>query len=123
MNPYQLADGEYRLVALIWENEPLTSTQLVRLCESGLGWKKATTYTVLRKLCERGVLQNRDTIVTSLVTKAEVQKFESSTLLQKSFGNSLPAFIASFLQDRKLSREEADEIRSMIEAATQKEEG
>lgn len=118
MKQFKLADGEYKFVSLIWENEPINSTALVKLSLEQLGWKKATTYTVLRKLCEKGILSNDNATVTSLVKKEEVQKFESEILLKKNFGNSLPAFLAAFLKDKKLSEKEAEEIREMIEKAT-----
>lgn len=118
MKQFKLADGEYKFVSLIWENEPINSTALVKLSLEQLGWKKATTYTVLRKLCEKGILSNKNATVTSLVKKEEVQKFESEILMEKNFENSLPAFLAAFLKDKKLSKKEAEEIREMIEKAT-----
>lgn len=114
----KLADGEYRFADLVWENEPINSTKLVKISEEKLGWKKATTYTVLRKLCERGILQNENATVTAIVKKEQVQKYESETLLEKSFDNSLPLFLAAFLKDRKLTTKEAEEIKRMIEEAT-----
>jgi len=118
MKQFKLADGEYKFVSLIWENEPINSTALVKLSLEQLGWKKATTYTVLRKLCEKGILKNENATVTSLVKKEEVQKFESEILLEKNFDNSLPAFIAAFLQDKKLTKKEAKEIQEMIDKAS-----
>jgi BlaI family penicillinase repressor len=118
MKQFKLADGEYKFVSLIWESEPINSTALVKLSLEQLGWKKATTYTVLRKLCEKGILSNENATVTSLVKKEEIQKFESEVLLEKNFGNSLPAFLAAFLKDKKLSKKEAEEIREMIEKAS-----
>lgn len=118
MKQFKLADGEYKFVSLIWENEPINSTALVKLSLEQLGWKKATTYTVLRKLCEKGILSNKNATVTSLVKKEEVQKFESEILMEKNFENSLPAFLAAFLKDKKLSKKEAEEIREMIEKAS-----
>lgn len=118
MEQFKLADGEYKFANLVWENEPINSTVLMKLSLEQLGWKKATTYTVLRKLCERGILINENAIVTSLVKKEQVQKYESEILLEKSFGNSLPAFLATFLQDKKLNKSEAEEIQKMIEKAS-----
>jgi len=117
MEPYKLAEGEYRFADLVWEQEPINSTQLAKLSRERLGWQKATTYTVLRKLCDRGILKNENALVTSLVKKEQVQKFESEALLEKSFDNSLPAFIAAFLKDKKLNKSEAEEIQKMIEEA------
>lgn len=119
MQEYKLFDAEYRFADIVWELEPINSTALVKECEKRLGWKKATTYTVLRKLCERGILQNEHATVTALVKKEAVQKYESEALLEKSFDNSLPAFLAAFLKDKKLSRKEAEEILRMIEEASE----
>lgn len=118
MEIQKIADGEYRFAELVWEHEPINSTSLVKLSLERLGWKKATSYTVLRKLCEKGILQNENATVTSLVKKDEVAKQESEALLKKSFGNSLPAFVAAFLKDKKLSAAEAEELKQMIEEAS-----
>lgn len=115
---FKLTDGEYRLAEMVWNNEPVNSTRLVRLCEEALGWKKATTYTVLRKLCEKKILENKEATVIALVKREQVQKYESEALLEKSFHNSLPMFVAAFLKDKKLSRKEAEELKAMIEAAS-----
>lgn len=120
MEIQKISDGEYRLVELVWENGPINSTALVKLSLENLGWKKATTYTVIRKLCEKGILKNEDAIVEALVKREEVQKQESEALLKKSFGNSLPAFVAAFLKDRKLTETEAEELRQLIESSVNK---
>ena len=119
--PRRLADGEYRFAALVWANEPLSSGQLVRLAADALGWKKSTTYTVLKKLCERGVLQNTDGTVTSLVAKQAVQCAESAAVVDKTFGGSLPRFVAAFLSAKPISDDEAAEIRALLDAAHDKE--
>lgn len=116
-NVLKLFDAEFRFVNIVWEVEPINSTKLVKMCQDRLGWKKSTTYTVLKKLCDRQVLQNEKTIVTALVKREEVQKYESEILLHKAFNGSLPGFMAAFLQDRKLSSDEAAELRLMIEEA------
>lgn len=115
MDNLKLYDAEYRFMTLIWENEPVNSTALVKLCRKRLGWKKSTTYTVLRKLIERGMAQNENTIVTSLASRADVQKYESEALLKKAFDGSLPQFLASFLGDKKISAREAEELKRIIE--------
>ncbi|MCL1792137.1 MAG: BlaI/MecI/CopY family transcriptional regulator [Peptococcaceae bacterium] len=117
MDKYKLFDAEYKFTTIIWEVEPINSTDLVKICHDRLGWKKSTTYTVLKKLSDRGVLQNVDTIVTSLVSHEQVQKYEGENLLNRAFDGSLPTLLATFLQDRKLSAGEADELRQMIENA------
>ncbi len=109
-------ESEYRFCLILWENEPVGSTQLVRLCKEKLGWTKATTYTVIRRLAERGVLKNENAVVSSLVSKDEVQAAEISKLVEKTFDGSLPAFIAAFAKHSSLSPEEAAQIRKMIDA-------
>lgn len=115
MEQYKLYDAEFKFVSIIWEEEPLTSRQLVELCNERLGWKKSTTYTVLRKLCERGVLQNEKSIVTSLVKKEETQRYESQSIIEKAFDGSLPQFITAFLGDNKLTAKEAEELKRLID--------
>lgn len=112
----KLYDAEYRLMEIIWEREPLTSTELYKYCLPRLGWKKSTTYTVLRKLCERGFLQNEDSVVTALVKRREVQRYESQAVVDKWFDRSLPQFVATFLGGKKLSAQEAEELKQMIDA-------
>lgn len=119
MEPYKLYDAEYKFVSLIWQNEPINSTELVKLCREQLGWKKSTTYTVLRKLCERGILHNENALVTSLVKREEAQKHESEALLNKAFNGSLPQFLTAFLGNRTLSQKEAEQLKRIIEEATE----
>jgi len=117
MEKYKLFDAEYKFVSIIWDNEPINSTELVKLCADKLGWKKSTTYTVLKKLCERGILQNRDATVASLVNREDLQRYESRAVLEKTFDGSLPKFLTAFLSDRKLSEQEAEELKRIIEEA------
>ncbi|MEF2244680.1 BlaI/MecI/CopY family transcriptional regulator [Paenibacillus sp. IITD108] len=117
MEEHKLFDAEYKFISLVWEHEPLNSTELSKLCLQELGWKKSTTYNMIRKLVERGLLQNEQATVTSLVKREQIQKYESEALLEKAFDNSLPTFIAAFLKDKKLSKAEAEEIKKMIEGA------
>ena len=114
-NGYKLYDAEYKFACIVWENEPLKSGELARLCGLELGWKRTTTYTVLKKLCTRGILQNEGSVVTSLIKKEQVQQYESRAVMEKNFGGSLPQFIAAFLSGRKLSEKEAEEIKSLID--------
>lgn len=118
MEQYKLFDAEYKFACLIWENEPINSTELVKLSLEKLGWKKSTTYTVLRKLCERGILKNEDAMVSAIVKKEEAQKYESQTVIEKSFDGSLPQFLTAFLGEKKISKKEADELKRIIEEAT-----
>lgn len=115
----KLFDGEYRFMELVWEHEPVRSMELARLCLEKLGWKKSTCFTVLKKLAERGFVKNEQAVVTAVVKRAEVQRTESKEAVDRNFGGSLPAFVAAFLSDRRLTEEEAREIRAMIEKAVE----
>lgn len=107
--------SEYKFCLILWENEPIKSGDLVKLCREKLGWKNTTTYTVIKRLSERGVLKNENTVVSSLVSKEQIQEAEITDLVEKTFEGSLPAFIAAFGRHEKLSEEEIEEIRRMIE--------
>ena len=108
-------ESEYRLCLILWEHEPIKSSELVQLCREQLGWKPTTTYTVIKRLSERGVLKNENTIVTSLVSKDQVQAAEIDELVEKTFEGSLPAFVAAFTKHRKLSAKEVDEVQALID--------
>ena len=114
----ELHQAEYKFMEVIWDNAPVNSTALVKLCEDQLGWKKSTTYTVLRKLCQREILRNEDATVVAVAKREQVQKFESQQVVERSFGGSLPAFVNAFLSEKKLSREEAEELKKLIEEAS-----
>ncbi|WP_324824965.1 BlaI/MecI/CopY family transcriptional regulator [Sinanaerobacter sp. ZZT-01] len=116
MENLKLCESDYRFMLVVWENEPLASGELVRLCEEKLGWKKSTTYTVLRKLSEKGLLENENTIVSAIVSKEEVQAFESECFVERAFKGSLPQFLTSFLGGKTISRKEADELKRLIDA-------
>ena len=115
METPKVFESEYRFCLILWEYEPVKSTELVRLCEQELGWKKATTYTVIKRLSERGVIKSEDAVVTSLVSKQEVQKAEMEEMVEKTFEGSLPAFIAAFARRQELSEKDIEEIRKIIE--------
>jgi len=115
METPKIFESEYRFCLILWENEPINSAKLARLCSEKLGWSRTTTYTVIRRLSDRGVVKNENTIVTSLVSKDEVQAAEIDELVEKTFEGSLPAFIAAFTRRKSLSREEAAEIRQMLD--------
>ena len=119
MKDLKLCESDYRFMLLVWEAEPLPSGKLVELCRERLGWKKSTTYTVLRKLCDRGYLKNEHALVAALLKKEDAQRHESQTVMQKAFNGSLPAFVAAFLKDQTLTVQEADELKQLIEHATQ----
>ncbi|WML32782.1 BlaI/MecI/CopY family transcriptional regulator [Clostridium sp. OS1-26] len=116
MDKFNLCESEYRFASIVWENEPLGSGELVKLCNEKLGWKKSTTYTVLKKLCQRGILRNQDSIVTAIVKREQVQKFESEKFLEKTFGGSLPQFITSFMSGKKLSKTDAEGLKKLIDS-------
>lgn len=115
MNTPKVFESEYRFCLILWEHEPIKSGELVILCKEQLGWKSSTTYTVIKRLSERGVLKNENTIVTSLVSKDEVQAAEIDELVEKKFDASLPSFIAAFTKHRKVTEKELDEIQQIID--------
>ena len=116
MNVPKIFESEYRFCLILWEQEPINSTKLAALCKEQLGWSKATTYTVIRRLAERGVLKNENAIVSSLVTKEAVQIAELDEMVEKTFEGSIPAFIAAFSRCKKLSAEEIDQLQAMIDS-------
>ena len=109
-------ESEYRFCLVLWEHEPIKSRELVLLCKEQLGWKPTTTYTVIKRLAERGVLKNENTVVTSLVSKEEICAEEVDEFVGKKFGGSLPAFVAAFAKHRPLSEKDIDEMQNMIDA-------
>ncbi len=115
MGTPKVFESEYRFCLILWENEPINSTKLARLCNERLGWSRTTTYTVIKRLSERGVVKNENAVVTSLVSKDEVQAAEIDELMEKTFEGSIPAFIAAFTKRRRLSREDVTEIRQMLD--------
>ena len=111
----KIFESEYRFCLILWETEPVGSGTLVQLCRERLGWKPTTTYTVIKRLSERGVLKNENAVVTSLVSKEQVKAAEMDALMEKTFEGSLPAFLAAFTRNRKLSAREVDEVQAMID--------
>ena len=116
MEDFRLGVVETRFAELIWSHEPLTSGELVKLCAKELEWKKSTTYTVLKKLCDRGIFQNQDGVVTSILSQKEFQSRQSRRFVEDTFSGSLPAFIAAFAEGGELSDQELLEIRRMIDS-------
>ena len=115
METPKVFESEYRFCLILWENEPVKSSKLVELCEQQLGWKPTTTYTVIKRLSERGVLKNENTVVSSLVSKDEVQAAELNEMVEKTFEGSLPAFIAAFTKHKNISDAEIDAVQQMID--------
>ena len=115
MNIPKIFESEYRFCCILWDNEPVTSSELVKLCAEKLGWKKSTTYTVLKKLCQRGMFRNEGGEVTALISREEFFAAQSRRFVEESFDGSLPAFIAAFSAGKGLSAEEIAQIRRMID--------
>ena len=111
----ELGEVQAAFADIIWENEPINSGELVKICERKLNWKKPTTYTVLRKLCEKGLFKNEDGIVSSVLSKEEFNASKSEKFVEDTFNGSLPAFIAAFMSNKKISSKEAEEIQRMID--------
>ena len=117
----RLCDSDYRFMCIVWENAPVNSGELVRLCQENLGWKKSTTYTVIKKLCEKGYIQNDDATVRVLIPKEQAQTNESTYFVERTFDGSLPSFVAAFLGGRTITEEEAKQLRKMIRDHVEKE--
>ncbi|MBQ0038625.1 MAG: BlaI/MecI/CopY family transcriptional regulator [Clostridiales bacterium] len=115
MDMPKIFDSEYHFCEILWDNEPVRSTELVRLCAEKLGWKKSTTYTVIKRLTERGVVKTENAVVTALVSRDAVQRAESRAFVEKNFGGSLPQFLAAFAGGRGLTSDEAEALRQMID--------
>ncbi|MDD5863796.1 MAG: BlaI/MecI/CopY family transcriptional regulator [Firmicutes bacterium] len=115
METPKIFESEYRFCLILWENEPVNSTRLVELCKQQLGWSKATTYTVIRRLAERGVVKNDNAVVTSLVSKEQAQASRLDEMVEQTFEGSLPAFIAAFSRSQKLTRDEVAQLKELID--------
>lgn len=111
----KIFESEYRFCLILWEHEPVNSTKLVELCKAQLGWSKATTYTVIRRLAERGVLKNENTIVSSLVSKEQAQESRLQEMVEETFEGSIPAFFAAFSRSKKLTKQEVDQLQALID--------
>ena len=115
MEDRRLCESDHRFMQVIWDNEPTSSMNLVKLCEERLGWKKSTTFTMIRRLSQRGLIRNENSVVTSLVRRDEVQKKETDLFLEQTFGGSLPGFLVSFFNGRQISESEAEELKRLID--------
>jgi len=111
----KLAECDFRFMCIIWEHEPLSSRLLVELCAKRLGWKKSTTYTTLKKMCNKGFAKNENSTVRALVAKSEVQTYAGNRFIENTFSGSLPSFLVSFLGGRKISEKEAEELKRLID--------
>ncbi len=110
-------ESEYRFLRILWEQEPVTSPELVKLCNERLGWKKSTTYTVIKKLSKKGIVKSEKTVVEALMTKEEVDRQAGEELLERTCQGNIPAFFAAFLKDRKLTEDEVEKLRKLIDEA------
>lgn len=117
MNDLKLYDAEFKFMNIVWEVEPVHSKELSAICGERLGWKRPTTYTVIRKLAERGFVKNENATVTALVKREQIQKYEAEMLLDKAFDGSIPSFIATFLKGKSLTEEDTRALLKMIEGA------
>ena len=122
MSTPKVFESEYRFCLILWEHEPITSPELAKLCEEKLCWKKTTTYTVIKRLSERGVIKSEKTVVTSLISKSEVQMAEIDELVEKTFEGSLPAFITAFTKHKKLTDKDIEVLRQMIDSMEEGDE-
>lgn len=115
METLKLCESDYRFMMVIWEHQPLPSGKLVELCAQKLGWKKSTTYTTLKKLCEKGFARNESTVVSALIPREQVQAYESEKFVERAFDGSLPRFLAAFLGGKTLSEREAEKLKRLID--------
>ena len=115
MKRYKLAESEERFAELIWQNEPIGSGDLVKLSEKEMNWKKSTTYSVLKKLCEKGIFKNENAVVTSLISRDEYYAKQSIWFVEDTFGGSLPKFLTAFISGKKISRQQAEELKRLID--------
>ena len=115
MNEYKLAQGEAKFADLIWCHEPIASGELVKLCKEELDWKKSTTYTVLKKLCDRGIFQNDNAVVSSIIEKDEFYARQSRRFVEDTFGGSLPKFLTAFIGGSRLSDRQVEELKKLID--------
>ena len=121
MDTPKVFESEYRFCLILWEQEPVSSGKLVELCRERLGWKPTTTYTVIKRLSQRGVLKNEHSVVTSLVSKDEIHAAESDALVEKTVAGSLPSFFAAFTRHRRLTPAEIDQVQAMIDRYREEE--
>lgn len=123
MDVPKIFESEYRFCLILWEHEPVNSTKLVELCKAQLGWSKATTYTVIRRLSERGVVKNENATVTSVISKEDAQKSRLEEMMEETFEGSVPAFIAAFSRSKKITRSEVEQLKALIDSYEEDDKG
>lgn len=116
MKDLKLTDSELKVMKIVWENQPLVSGNLVKMCAEEIGWKKSTTYTVLKRLCEKQALSNDNSNITPLISQYEVNLFQSNQVVSQNFDGSLPNFLTAFMQGKKLSAKEAERLKQLIDS-------
>ena len=116
METPKIFESEYRFCLILWEHEPVNSTKLVELCKAQLGWSKATTYTVIRRLAERGVVKNENATVTTLISKEQAQASRLEEMVEETFEGSIPAFLAAFSRSKKLTKQEVAQLKELIDS-------
>ena len=116
MDTKRLAESDYRFMCLIWDSEPVNSTALAEKARTALGWKKSTTYTMIKKMSEKGFIKNENAVVSALIPRERVQRVESEKFVEQTFAGSLPGFLVAFLGGKKISRAEAEELKALIDA-------
>lgn len=119
METPRIFESEYRFCLILWENEPINSTRLAALCREQLGWSKATTYTVIRRLAERGIVRNENAVVTALISKEEAQKSRLNEMVEETFEGSIPAFIAAFSKSKRLTKSDVEQLQALIDSYTE----
>lgn len=119
METPRIFESEYRFCLILWENEPINSTRLAALCREQLGWSKATTYTVIRRLAERGIVRNENAVVTALISKEEAQKSRLNEMVEETFEGSMPAFIAAFCKSKRLTKSDVEQLQALIDSYTE----
>ena len=115
MRDYRIGEGEYQFLKVVWDNQPISSSDLVKICRELFDWKKSTTYTILKRLCEKGLLKNDNSRVTALTDRGKFEKYQSEKMVKNTFDGSLPKFIAAFMRDKKLSEKEREELKALID--------
>lgn len=116
MQEHKLFDAEYKMMDLIWQHEPIPSPELIQMCEERFGWKKSTTFTQIRRMVDRGFVKNEKTILTTLVKRSQVEQYDSEEVVDGRFGGSLPKFVTAFMESKRMTQEDIDELRRILDS-------